>query len=462
MGRSAQRLWLAAGLLVLLSPSAARASAPPRVGVRVFGVPAQTAAPLAEALREGVVAAGAELVEAEALRATERRLKLPRRTRERTESLLRGAREAGATHLLVVRLRASGRGLTAKIEFFEVEGERLRTKGQLRWNKTRASARKLAKPLMERLLAPLLEGPEPPSDPEPPPPAETAPEPETEPETAPAPESETEPVPLAAEPSPAPEPPPAPIQDVELEVPPPRARAQEHLRVVLAAGSKLVRSYQLRGGGGAPSGLSFDLAPNTSFGAELELRWPWPILGLVARGSFSPVRYQVRVDGAIREEPAGFLLDGSAQLRLHLALSEAWSLLPGLGARLNLAEVQPHRGNFVVSQLGFAPELAVAVRFSPSAQWELNAGLTGGYLLGFREAPVGSGRPGPGFVAASDLGLRMFITPAFGLALDARFELLELGFTGSPDRQLPEAEALLDARLRTLELQLQLGVALRI
>lgn len=157
MGRAARHLWLSwLGLVLLTSGPAAAAPSTPRVGVRVLGAPTKTASPLAEALRARVVELGAELVSTADMRETERKLKLPKRKREESAALVETARAAGATHLLVVRLKPRGGQLTAKIQFFETDSGELRTKGTLRWNRTPASARRLAGPLVERLLAPLL------------------------------------------------------------------------------------------------------------------------------------------------------------------------------------------------------------------------------------------------------------------------------------------------------------------
>ncbi len=430
--------------------------------MRVFGAPARISGPLAEALRAAISASSAELVTSTELKEAEKRLQLPKRGRNRNEAVLRGAAEAGATQILIVRLKRSGGRYHATIEFFDVGSDEPRSKGTLRWDRSPASAKRLADRLMMALMKPLFE---PPAEPEPQP----EPEPLTETSTASVAEPEPEPEPTpppALTTSPEPESPTRPSRpNVSIGSDPERgsgSKRPEHLRLVLGAGSGILHNYRLSNGAGITSGLSFELVPSALFGAEAELRWPWPMLGLWARAALSPVRYQVTVEGVLREQPGGYLLDGATQLRLHLSLSEVLSFIPALGVRFGLARVDEHRGNFILSQTTLAPEAAVGLRFVPNPHWELNVSLSGAYLLLLRESPVNSGAPGPGVVAGGHLDARWWITPGFGLAADAHFDLLRASMTGAPSRQIPEGEVIDGASLTTLDLRVQLGVALRL
>ena len=371
-------------------------------------------------------------------------------------NLARAGRRVGAQYVVAVDVSKQGRELEARGRLIETEGGKVELELPIPLD-PRGDATELGVTLARRVLARLetLRSPEGdliyggrPKEPDPSLPGATAKKPP--------------PAPPAPAPTAAPAPPPA---AAEVEAPPPIVRT-DVLRVALGGGAGLLRNYSLGGGEVARSAVSHGLGPVSLFAGEIELYLPNAHLGLLVRGAYRTVQYEVAAGSEGRSTPDGSLFDLDAAVGYHLPLQDGGGpvLVPSLGLRLNFADVAPHMGSIVLTSNTAALVAGAAIRWPVDERLELSAGLAGGMIFLYRETPRESGQSAGGYTFGGDLGARFWVFEAVALAADVRFTLDGVSFADQPSRILPPVEQgrLADASLSISDLRVSFGVAFRL
>lgn len=240
------------------------------------------------------------------------------------------------------------------------------------------------------------------------------------------------------------------------------------LRARVSAGSGLLHTYDLSSDRVAQSGLSYRLSPMALFAAEVEGVVPGIGVGGFARVLFSPVEFDVTVDGQGVAQPKGSLLDLGFGVNLHLAISgsgrSAYEVIPMAGLRITSLGVARHPANIVLSSSSITPFVGVGVHLPLTEQLDVGLAFDGGFVVAYSEKPdmTGPGGSGGGFQLGGGLAARFWLSEYIGLAIDTRFDLQSVGLKGTPNRALPPDENLTDATVATKDLRTSIGVAFRI
>jgi hypothetical protein len=245
------------------------------------------------------------------------------------------------------------------------------------------------------------------------------------------------------------------------------AESGERLRLMVAGGAGVMRSYDLSSAAVPNSGLSYALDPLSLVSAKVEVITPGIPLAIMVRGAFRPVRYTVTVRDDASSTPGGSLLDVFGLLGYQLALGGegrgASLLIPYAGVRLGVASVDQHPGNIVLGSSTMAALGGLAVRLPVNELLELNLGVDGGLVLGYTEDGATSGANGSGVTFGGDLDVRLWVADWIAVAFDNRFTAESVTFDGQPTRQAPLGEQgqLADVTVSTKDLRSSIGVALR-
>jgi hypothetical protein len=244
----------------------------------------------------------------------------------------------------------------------------------------------------------------------------------------------------------------------------------EFFRLTVAGGAGLLRTYDVNAAGVENSRLSYRLAPLALINGDLEISIPGVPLGLLARASFRPVRFEVTIEGNGTSDPntpRGIFLDTAALLQAPIAVSgegrTAFRVIPGAGIRYSMLNVSTHLGDIVVDSNSFAPIAMLALRMPINDVLELNLGIDGGLVLGYSESPGETGvEADGGIVIGGDFRARIWLSDAVAIAFDTRFDFEKVDFTGAPSRRLPAGEAIENATITTKDLRTGVGIAFRL
>lgn len=244
----------------------------------------------------------------------------------------------------------------------------------------------------------------------------------------------------------------------------------EFFRLTVAGGAGLLRTYDVNAAGVENSRLSYRLAPLALVSADLELLIPGVPLGLYARTSFRPVRFEVTIEGNGADDPntpRGIFLDAAALLEAPIAVSgegrTAFRVIPGAGIRYSMLNVSTHLGDIVVDATSFSPIAMLALRMPINDVLELNLGIDGGLVLGYSESPGETGVDADGGITlGGDFKARIWLSNAVAIAFDTRFDFEKVDFTGAPSRRLPAGEDIENATITTKDLRTSVGIAFRL
>ena len=248
---------------------------------------------------------------------------------------------------------------------------------------------------------------------------------------------------------------------------PGRAQKTEIIRLDVAGGAGLLRRYDVSSSNVADSGLSYPLDPTSLIRAGAELILPGVELGLEVDFAFRPVQYEVGPVGAEPDEPGGMIINTATWVTYHVRLAgegrNAFRLIPKVGARFDIAPVDEHDANFIVSSTAISVVGGLGMRWPVNRVLEIGAAFDGGWVASYSEDPGTSGDSSGGFTLGGELELRFWLTSAIGIALDTRYRYTQVDFDGVPSRPVPNAEVgqLENVSVTTQDLLTSLGLALR-
>ena len=262
----------------------------------------------------------------------------------------------------------------------------------------------------------------------------------------------------------------APAAEAQIERPlQPSATSVEVdiIRFEVGGGAGLLRRYDVSSAAVDDSGLSYPLDPTSLVQAGVDLLWPSVGLGAELDFAFRPVRYEVGIANQAPDRPGGLIINGAGWMTYHFELAGsgryALRLIPKVGARIDVAPVDEHSANFVISSTAIAVAGGLGLRWPVNRTLEIGLAVDGGWVASYSEDPATSGDGGAGFTVGGDLDLRIWLTSTIGIAIDSRYRFLQVSFDGAPTRQLPTAEQgrLENVTVSTQDLLTSLGIALR-
>ncbi len=248
--------------------------------------------------------------------------------------------------------------------------------------------------------------------------------------------------------------------------PPPRPRAAA-VRLSVTGGAGLLRRYDVSSDAVDDSGLSFPLDPTSLVQTNVELLIPTVGLGAEIDGALRLIRYEVGTLGEDPERPFGFIVNGAFWATYHFELAGsgrgALRLIPKIGARLDVASVDEHAANFVISTTALSVAGGLGLRWPVSRTLEIVLAVDGGWVALYEERPTTSGDAQLGFTVGGELDVRIWLTSAFGIAIDSQFRYMRVDFDGAPTRSVPvaEQEQLQDVTVSTQDVLTSMGLALR-
>ena len=256
---------------------------------------------------------------------------------------------------------------------------------------------------------------------------------------------------------------------VQAQAPPPGLDGENTavFRFDVSGGAGLLRRYDVSSASVDDSGLSFPLDPTSLVQAGFDVVIPSVGLGAELDFALRPVRYEVGTVGQEPDMPSGLLINTVLWATYHIILAgdgeQAVRLLPKIGGRLDMAPVDQHAANFVISTTAIAVVGGVELRWPVNRTLELGVAIDGGYIASYSEDPTTSGNDGAGFTAGGDLEVRIWLTSTIGIAFDSRYRYAQVDFDGVPTRQVPDAEQgeLENVTVATQDLLTSVGVALR-
>jgi hypothetical protein len=267
----------------------------------------------------------------------------------------------------------------------------------------------------------------------------------------------------------------------KLEIQPTRVEDErpEILRFGLNGGAGLLHTYDLSSANAQSSRLSYRLEPLALVAGSAEFVLPGIPIGIATRAAFRPVRFQISVDnaqpsnmgsdntGSARaNQPSGKFLDLAGILNVHLAISgsgrQAFKLIPGVGIKMGILNVEQQPGNLIVSSTQLAAVGAFGLRMPLNDVLELDFGIDGGPIFSFKESPASSGASAAGFTLGGDFSARIWLSSAIGIAFDTRFDYDKLSFSGAATRTMVTSEMLESVSTITKDLRTGIGIAFRL
>jgi hypothetical protein len=435
---------------------------------------------ITDSVRKTMAQGLGELISPKALKKAQRKLKLRGSKRFSDKNLAAAAREAGAQWLLDIKVTKKKWLYTATARLINTEtgAEQMNFRSQFYKPKKEGKDRgfRIAKRTIEKLDALTREGPLPALDggsqdrPTQQPTAVAPPSDLTKDDVGTQPSGTADPLaqrlddppPDAAPADPAPT-----AAAATTPPPPPGDDDTELLRFSIAAGSGLLRTYSLSSDAVAASQLSYQLDPVSLIFADAEIIVPGVPVTAIFKGAFRPVGFTVDPPGQDTQRPSGSLIDASFMAGYHLNLSgqgrRAMRLVPLVGARMNVSSGSDSGGILVSSTL-LAVQAGAMARLPINDVLEINLQAEGGLVASYSESPANSGTGGSGFMAAGEIGARIWLSPAIAIAFDNRFTYEQISFTGAPTRILPASEQanLQNVSVSTKDLRASIGVAFRL
>jgi hypothetical protein len=269
----------------------------------------------------------------------------------------------------------------------------------------------------------------------------------------------------------------------KVEITPTRVEDEsaEIIRFGLNGGAGLLHTYDLSSSSVDNSRLSYRLQPVALVAGSAELVIPGVPLGIAARAAFRPVRFSITVDNPVpstpdgtgqpaatpkANAPSGKFLDISALVEGQFAVSgsgrNAVKLIPGLGMKVGILNVDQQPGNLIISANELAVIGAFLFRFPINETLELDLGVDGGPIVSYKESPTNTGASGGGYTIGGDFQARIWLSSAIGITFDTRFDYDRVSFSGTPTRTMVTSEMLADVAAATKDLRTGVGIAFRL
>jgi hypothetical protein len=202
------------------------------------------------------------------------------------------------------------------------------------------------------------------------------------------------------------------------------------------------------------------------FSGSVEFLLPRVGVGVLVRGSYSPIKYQLTVNDMPNATPRGSLLDLNFDLRLHYPLSgtgrATYELVPLAGLRIASTSVDTNPGSIILSARAFAPVVGVGLVMPLAELLELTLNVDGGLVVSYSEDPFSGGESNGGLCVGGGADLRLWLSEMIAVAVDTRFDLLSAKRKGPSTRQHPPDEVLDNVRISTKDLRAALGIAFRL
>lgn len=254
----------------------------------------------------------------------------------------------------------------------------------------------------------------------------------------------------------------------------PQAPAAEDVvdifRLELTGGSGVIHTYDLATPAVGASKLSYSLQPVIRAAGSAEVVVPNVPLGAFLRVGYRPAHFSVSINNhgsTVISQPNGIFFDLAGLIEAPIRLSgegrTAIRLVPGIGGKLQLLYVNQNPGNVILSNEAVSPIASIGIRAPLGEVFELDASADGGPILFYRETPQTTGNyAGGGFTIGASVGARIWFSSALGLVLDGRYDLDRVSFNGRPTRLAVNNESLANAANLTKDLQVGLGLALRL
>ncbi|MBI2379081.1 MAG: hypothetical protein HYV07_34115 [Deltaproteobacteria bacterium] len=245
----------------------------------------------------------------------------------------------------------------------------------------------------------------------------------------------------------------------ETSVDAPRRPRESLLRIGVSFGSGLSRALKLSTDELETSRLSYSLAPTSLIVGEVELFFPGASAGLLVRGSYSPVRFAVKID-ALNEAPAGLIGQLLFALEGRFFETDTLSFLAQAGIRIESLTVDPNSANVVVSSQTLVPFAGLLA--SLDATESLSAFLGGevGLTASHTQSPISDGSLSGGFGFAIRGGGIWWLSSTFGLTAEVRFDSIAARLNGASSRQAPAGERLENVSITTSDLRASVGATL--